>query len=223
MTGEEGSDDETGSPHCADGAQSGRLRPRSHIVEPVTTGSVVALVSRYGLLAVFGGTLLEGEGILIVAATLSTQGVLDPVRVWLTASTGAWLGHLFWFTTGRAIRGHRLALNSAALRARAAQVKRLIEVRPVTAILLLQYLYGVRLVGTVALGLTEFPLLRFVLYQIVNCLVWAGLIGGVGYLLGGLATEIFHGWFKWIWMVASAVLVILLFRFVGRLLDRIKA
>jgi len=67
----------------------------------VTTASFVALVSRYGLLAVFGGSLIEGEGILIVAATLSEQGVLDPVRVWLAASTGAWLGHLFWFTTGR--------------------------------------------------------------------------------------------------------------------------
>ncbi len=102
-------------------------------------------------------------------------------------------------------------------------VKRLIEARPVTAILLLQYLYGLRLVGAVALGLTEFSLLRFVLYQIVNCLVWAGLIGGVAYLLGGLVTEIFHGWFKWIWMVASAVLVVLLLRFVDRLLDRIQA
>jgi len=34
-------------------------------------------------------------------------------------------------------------------------------------------------------------LLRFALYEIVNCLVWAGLIGGVAYLLGGLPTEIF--------------------------------
>jgi membrane protein DedA with SNARE-associated domain len=190
----------------------------------VTTTSVAALVSRYGLLAVFGGTLLEGEGVLIVAATFSAQRVLDPVRVWLVASSGAWLGHVFWFTTGRAIRGRRLALGSPAFRARAAKVKRLIEGRPVTAILLLQYLlYGLRLVGAVAIGLTEFSLLRFVLYQIANCLVWAGLIGGVAYLLGGLVTEIFHGWFKWIWMVASAVLVVLLLRFVDRLLDRIEA
>ncbi len=188
----------------------------------MTSASVVALVSRYGLLAVFGGTLLEGEGILIVAAALSEQGVLDPVRVWLVASTGAWLGHLFWFTTGRAIRGRRLAPGSAAFRARAAQVKRLMETRPVTAIFLLQYLYGLRLVGAVALGLTELSLLRFAVYQIVNCLVWAGLIGGAAYLLGGLVTEIFHGWFKWIWMVASAGLVVLLLRLVDRRLERIK-
>jgi membrane-associated protein len=189
----------------------------------VTTASVAALVSRYGLLAVFVGTLLEGEGILIVAAALSAQGVLDPVRVWLAASSGAWLGHVFWFTMGRAIRERRLPLGSVAFKARAAKVKRLIEARPVTAVLLLQYLYGLRLVGAVALGLTEFSLLRFVLYQIVNCLVWAGLVGGVAYLLGGLVTETFHGWFKWIWMVASAVLVALMLRFVDRLLNRIQA
>jgi membrane protein DedA with SNARE-associated domain len=121
------------------------------------------------------------------------------------------------------IRGRRLALGSAGFRARAAKVKRLIEARPVTAILLLQYLYGLRLVGAVALGVTEFSLLRFVLYEIVNCLVWAGLVGGVAYLLGGLVTEIFPGWFKWIWIVGSAVLVVLLLRFVDRLLDRIQA
>lgn len=189
----------------------------------MTTASIAALVSRYGLLAVFGGTLIEGEGVLIVAATLSEQGVLDPVHVWLAASIGAWFGHLFWFIAGRATRGHRLALGSAAFRARAAKVKRLIEARPMAAIVLLQYLYGLRLVGAVALGLTELSLLRFALYQIVNCLVWAGLIGGVAYLLGGLVAEIFHGWFKWIWLVVSAGLVALSLRFVDRVLERIKA
>jgi membrane protein DedA with SNARE-associated domain len=189
----------------------------------VTAGSIAALVSRYGLLAVFGGALIEGEGILILAATLSAQGALDPVRVWLVAAAGAWLGHLFWFTAGRAIRGRRLALGSAAFKARSAKVKRLIEARPVTAVFLLQYLYGLRLVGAVALGLTELSLLRFALYQVVNCFVWAGLIGGVAYLLGGLATQVFHGWLTWVWMIASVGVVALLLRFVDRLLERIEA
>ena len=108
-------------------------------------------------------------------------------------------------------------------RARAAKVKRLIEARPVAAILLLQYLYGLRLIGAVALGLTELSLLRFALYEIVNCLVWAGLIGGAAYLLGGFVTEVFHGWFKWVWMIASAGLVMSLLHFVDRLLERIEA
>lgn len=179
-------------------------------------------MSRYGLLAVFGGSLIEGEGILIVAATLSEQGVLDPMRVWLAASSGAWLGHLFWFTTGRVIRGRRLTLGSAAFRARAAKVKRLVEARPVTAIFLLQYLYGLRLVGAVALGLTELSLLRFALYQVVNCFVWAGLIGGVAYLLGGFAAQAFHGGLTWVWMIASVGVVALLLRFVDRLLARVE-
>src|SRR4030095_6532922 len=158
-------------------------RPRARVVDRMTTASVVALVSRYGLLAVFGGSLIEGEGILIVASMLSQQGVLDPVRVWLAASSGAWLGHLFWFTTGRVIRGRPLALGSAAFRARSAKVRRLIEARPVTAIFLLQYLYGLRLVGGVALGPTALSARAFALYQVVNCFVLGGLLRGVADLL----------------------------------------
>lgn len=183
---------------------------------------LVTLVARYGLLAVFAGTLVEGEGVLIVATVLSEEGVLDPVRVWLAASTGAWLGHLLCFAAGRAIRGRRLASGAAGVQARASKAKRLIEAHPVIAIFLLQYLYGVRIVGAVAFGLTGLSLLRFASYQIVNCLVWAGLIGGVAYLLGGVMSEIFHGWFKWIWMIASTGLVVLLLRFVDRLLERMK-
>lgn len=183
---------------------------------------LVTLVSRYGLLAVFGGSLVEGEGILIVATVLSQQGVLDPVRVWLAASTGAWLGHVLCFATGRAIRGRRCSIGSSAFQTRAAKVKRLIEAHPVTSIVLLQYLYGVRIVGAVAFGMTGLSLLRFASYQIVNCLIWAGLVGGAAYLLGGAMSEIFHGWFKWIWVIASAGLVLLLLRFVDRWLERIE-
>ncbi|HKW94838.1 MAG TPA: VTT domain-containing protein [Methylomirabilota bacterium] len=188
----------------------------------MTAAQVMMLVSRYGLLAVFGGSLIEGEGILIVAATLSGQGVLDPVRVWLAASIGAWLGHLLCFGVGRAIRGRRRASWPAAFRGRAAKVKRLIETHPVTAVVLLQYLYGMRIVGAVAFGLTGLSLLRFASYQIVNCLVWAGLIGGAAYLLGGAMSAIFHGWLKWVWIVSSAGLVLLLLRIVDRRLEWIE-
>jgi membrane protein DedA with SNARE-associated domain len=183
---------------------------------------LVTLVSRYGLLAVFGGSLVEGEGILIVATILAAQGVLDPVRVWLAASAGAWLGHLLCFATGRAIRGRRFTTGSAAFQIRVTRVKRVIEAHPVTSIFLLQYLYGARIVGAVAFGLTELSLLRVASYQILNCLVWAGLIGGAAYLLGGAMSEIFHGWFKWVWIISSAGLVLLLLRFIGYRLGRIK-
>jgi membrane-associated protein len=188
----------------------------------VTADSIAAVVSRYGLLAVFGGSLIEGEGILILAAALAGQGALDPVRVWLVAAAGAWLGHLFWFTVGRAIRGRRLSPGSPSFKARVAQVTQLVAVRPVTTIFLLQYLYGLRLVGAVALGLADLSFVRFASYQIVNCLLWAAGVGGAAYLLGGLASEIFHGWFKWVWIGASVGLVVVLLRFFDRLVDRIK-
>ncbi len=188
----------------------------------MTDADVASLVARYGLLAVFAGAFVEGEGVLIVAAIFAGRGVLDPVLVWLTASAGAWLGHLFWFATGRAVRRCRLAPRPTALWTRAVAVKRLIEARPAMMLVLLQYLYGTRLVGAVAVGLTELSALRFAVYESVNCLVWAALVGGLAYLVGGLVTALFQGWIQWLWMLASAVIVILLVRFVERLLERLE-
>ncbi len=42
------------------------------------------------------------------------------------------------------------------------------------------------------------------------------------YQVDAFTSEIFHGWFKWIWMISSAGLVVLLLRFVDRWLERIK-
>lgn len=42
------------------------------------------------------------------------------------------------------------------------------------------------------------------------------------YLLRGVMSEIFHGWLKWIWMIASAGLALLLLRFVDHPLERIE-
>src|SRR5215468_12317993 len=139
------------------------------------------------MVAVFGGELLErrgnphsgGNSLRTGCARSRTR--LARCRCRRLART------LFWFAVGRAIRGRRLGPDSPSFKARVAQVKRLIEARPVTAIFLLQYLYGLRLVGAIALGLTDLSLLRFASYQIVNCLLWAAGVGGTAYLLGGLA------------------------------------
>lgn len=177
---------------------------------------MIALASQYGLLMVLVGTFFEGEGVLMMAAVLAQQRVLNFTEVVLTASAGAWLGHLFWFLIGRRFPGGIPRVASKRLAETVARMKRVLEVHPRTAIFILQYLYGMRMMGAVALGSTTLPFGRFALYEAVNCLVWAGLVTSAGYFAGEAVTALFHGWLKWVWMGLSLLFIALIFRFLDR-------
>jgi membrane-associated protein len=170
-------------------------------------GGLERLLPEYGLLAVFVGAFFEGEGVLLAASVLAARGVLSPIGVWLAASLGAWSGHLVWFFLGRRF-ARRLLPRFESLAERTAEVDRIVEAHPRTAVFVLQYLYGVRMLGALALGLMRFSWRRFVLYEAVNCLVWAALFTGAGYAVGAAAERFLHGWVRWIWVAASVVVLL---------------
>lgn len=161
------------------------------------------LLSRYGLWAVLAGTFFEGEGVLVGAGILVAGGLLRPMDVWLTAALGAWAGHLFWFLVGRRFGTRYFLPRFSPLRERVARMNRIIQRRPGTAILILQYLYGARIFGAMAFGLTELSIGRFMFYEAVNCAVWAGVVESVGYFVGEAVDRILQGWGRWAWLAVS--------------------
>lgn len=172
------------------------------------TLNLTDLISNYGLIAVFAGTFIEGEGILITAGILAGGGLLNPVSVWLTASLGAWLGHLFWFLVGRRLGDQSVLSRYKWLGERIRRVDKIIQRHPGTSIFTLQYLYGLRIIGAIAFGLTQLSFGQFLFYEALNCPLWAALIESAGYLLGGTVTRIFEGWARWIWLALSVVVLI---------------
>ena len=59
------------------------------------------LLHKFGYLAVFVGTFLEGETILVMAGFFAERGYLKLPFVIATACCGAYSGHVFWFWLGR--------------------------------------------------------------------------------------------------------------------------
>jgi membrane-associated protein len=172
------------------------------------------LLSRYGLWAVLAGTFLEGEGVLIAAGILVAAGFLRPVEVWLTASLGAWAGHLFWFFIGRRFGTRYLLPRYRPLRERVAQTNGIVQRNPGTAVLILQYLYGARIFGAIAFGLTELSVKRFLIYEAVNCAVWAAWVEAAGYFMGEALDRSLSGGGRWIWFAVSVAVLVGLVRFV---------
>jgi membrane protein DedA with SNARE-associated domain len=175
------------------------------------TESLTNLLPHYGLLAVFIGTFLEGEGVLLGAGILAGSGMLHPVSVWATAAIGAWTGHLFWFWVGRGLGSRYLFPRFKQLQERVDQADRVIRSHPGTAILILQYLYGARIIGAIAFGLTHLSLGWFLFYEALNCTIWAAIVESLGYFIGEGVIRFFHGWGQWIWIILTIAAVIWIF------------
>lgn len=141
------------------------------------------LVERYGLIAVFLGTVAEGETAAILAGFFAHQKVFVLWAAFAAAAGGAFVGDVLFFVAGRRFSAHpqlqRLRSTAAFGRAMA-----LIERHPNLFVLSNRYVYGFRLVGGVAAGLSSIPATRFVALNAISAAVWAALFGGLGYFVG---------------------------------------
>lgn len=145
--------------------------------------TVRQLVADYGYLAVFLGTMLEGEGVLLAAALAASRGLLSAPLVAASAAMGAYVGHLLFFWGGR-LKGHDWLFGHPRLGPHVRRADAVINRYGWSSVFILQYLYGARIAGALLFGISTFRLPRFLALQVVNCTTWAVLVTGAGYLLG---------------------------------------
>ncbi len=131
------------------------------------------------------GAFLEGETLLLAASALAHLKGMDPWPLWAAASLGAWLGHAFWFGVGRLMGRERILALRPSWRPALEKADALVKRRPVLSLVALQYAYGLRLAGAVALGLSSLALPLFLAIQAFNCMAWAALVVAGGTLLAG--------------------------------------
>ena len=141
------------------------------------------LLQKFGYLAVFLGTFLEGEAILVMAGFFAERGHLDLYLVIFVAFLGAYLGHIFWFWLGRT-QGVRLLDRFPKMKKHFGKGIRMFERYGAPAIFITQWLYGLRVTCAVIIGISRISVLKFLLYEAVTCLIWAIVIGSLGYYFG---------------------------------------
>lgn len=142
-----------------------------------------ALLQQFGYFAVFVGTFLEGEAILIAAGFFASRGYLDVFLVGIVAFAGAYAGHLFWFWLGRA-HGVRLLERFPRMKRHFGKGIRIFERYGPAAILITQWVYGLRITAAVIIGMSRIAILKFLAYEALSCAVWAVVITGAGYYFG---------------------------------------
>ena len=142
-----------------------------------------ALLEQFGYLAVFVGTFLEGEAILVAAGFFASRGLLKLVPVGVVAFAGAYIGHVFWFWLGRT-QGVKLLDRFPRMKKHFGKGIRIFERYGAPAIFITQWLYGLRITCAVIIGISRISTLKFLIYEAITCAVWAIIIAGAGFVFG---------------------------------------
>lgn len=141
------------------------------------------LLQKFGYFALFIGTFLEGETILVMAGFFAERGYLEILMVMLVAACGAYVGHVFWFWLGRT-QGVRLLDRFPKMKRHFGKGIRIFERYGAPAIFITQWLYGLRVTCAVIIGISQISMIKFLVYEAITCIFWAIVIGGAGYYFG---------------------------------------
>lgn len=136
-----------------------------------------------GYIAVAVGTFLEGESVLLIAGAAAVRGHLAMPAVTAIAALASFLGDQMYFLVGRRY-GAALLARYPSLQPRAARVRGLLDRHHLPLILSIRFLYGLRIAGPIAIGMSNVSWPRFLLLNGLGALLWATLIASVGYGAG---------------------------------------
>jgi len=166
------------------------------------------LLSSYGYLVVFLGSIFEGDATLLAASFLAHRHVLSLAAVIVTATIAstAWNELIFYFSRkgGRSFLDKRVARHPAYER-----VHRWVRRRSVVLLLFSRYLFGFRLAIPVACGATGMRAPTFTAVNVAGAVIWAIPIGLIGFFLGNAVETFWHNVRQWEWQIVCVVLVLL--------------
>jgi membrane protein DedA with SNARE-associated domain len=137
------------------------------------------LLQRYGLWAVFFGTMIEGDLTLLFSGVLARAGLFTFEEALVVGTAGGFVGDTLSYMIGARFRGRARTWQFFA-RARP-RVEKLMRRFGVLSVFIVKYVYGLRTTSAIFWGLAHFGFLRFALLTLASCAVWVGVLAGLGF------------------------------------------
>ncbi|MDQ5986851.1 MAG: Inner membrane protein YohD [Syntrophus sp. SKADARSKE-3] len=142
------------------------------------------LVRSYGYWALFIGTFLEGETILIIGGLLAKLGLLNLSTVMMVAFIGSFTGDQLYFYIGY-FKGQEVLSKHPKWRRRVDRVHKVIERYRTLIMLGFRFVYGMRIMTPFVIGLDrQVNVARFSILNAIGAVVWSIAIAAGGYFFG---------------------------------------
>ncbi|MET0280410.1 MAG: DedA family protein [Steroidobacteraceae bacterium] len=163
------------------------------------------LLQHYGYLAVFGGTFFEGESLLLLGSYAAHRGYLQLPWVIAVAFAAAVASDQIYFHLGRR-HGVRYVRQHPRLAARVEAMLRRVERRGTWLVLVMRFLWGMRVALPVAVGMSGMSPRRFLLLDVLSAAGWATTIGFIGFS----ASRLLSGWINDLHRHETLIVVVLI-------------
>ena len=144
-----------------------------------------ALLHDYGYWTILVWTFLEGETVVIIAGILAQQGYMDPKLIALCAFCGSCTSDQIMFLLGK-YKGRAVLARFPRLARNADRAEHLIRKYETPLILGFRFVYGVRNVTPIMLGVNRVNHLKFLALNILGAGVWALTFTWGGFFFGKL-------------------------------------
>jgi membrane protein DedA with SNARE-associated domain len=164
-------------------------------------------IIKFGYPALFVGSLLEGESVLIAAGFLAKSGYLDLNLVMLVALAGTYTADVTIYFLGRK-KGEGIISRFPLAKAYFPKVKSLFDRYGIWAIFITRYMYGLRLAAAGFMGLMKMRRGRYLTFNLLSCAIWAVVIGNLGYIFGA-SLEALIGQIKHYEKIVVALIIIM--------------
>jgi membrane protein DedA with SNARE-associated domain len=149
------------------------------------------IIEKFGYWAVFLGTGLEGETILIIAGYLAHRGYLQLPYVIVAAMLGTFVGDQTFFQLGRH-SGEAFLARHPNWQARSVRVRRLFDRHRIVLVVGFRFMYGIRTVAPFVIGMSGFSRKLFLLLNAASAALWAITIGCAGYTFGQVLEKLLN-------------------------------
>ena len=171
--------------------------------------STTQLLAHFGYLAVLIGSVLEGETFLIAAGFLAHQGYLSLALVIASGALGSVAADLGLFLLARR-KGQAVLDRFPRLSGKMAKLTGRLGSRPVLLYIyafIFRFLYGLRTVSPLFLGLSRLPAPAFFLLNLTGAILWAWLFASAGFYFASSLHNLFGTLHRHEFLIAGTLLV----------------
>lgn len=140
---------------------------------------ISSFIQHYGYIAVVLGCMLEGETAAVLGGMAANAGLELPI-IYLMAFGGAWLCDSILFLVGH-YYGPAILKRLTKYQDRIEKVERMIRKHDMLAIIGLRFLYGLRTIGPISIGIAGVKSVRFIICNAIGSALWSAIFVTLGY------------------------------------------